>query len=63
MRATHATALLYQGLARKVVIARAEDSEGVQFGAYPNVTDTNIIMLKQLGVPESSIVQLRHRVV
>lgn len=59
VRPGHAAELLRQGLAGKVVIARAEDSEGVQFGAYPNVTDTNIIMLKQLGVPEARIVQLR----
>jgi len=59
VRPGHAAALLRQGMASKVVIARAEDSEGVQFGAYPNVTDTNIIMLKRLGVPESSIVELR----
>jgi uncharacterized SAM-binding protein YcdF (DUF218 family) len=59
VRPGHAAELFRQGMARKVVIARAEDSEGVQFGAYPNVTDTNIIMLKRLGVPESSIVELR----
>ena len=59
VRPGHAAELLHQGMARQVVIARAEDSEGVQFGAYPNVTDTNIVMLKQLGVPEASIVQLR----
>ena len=51
VRPGHAAVLLQQGLASKIVIARAEDSEGVQFGAYPNVTDTNITMLKQLGVP------------
>jgi uncharacterized SAM-binding protein YcdF (DUF218 family) len=59
VRPGHAAALLRQGMGKKVVIARAEDSEGVQFGAYPNVTDTNIIMLKSLGVPDGSIVQLR----
>ena len=59
VRPAHAAELLHQGLARQVVIARAEDSEGVQFGAYPNVTDTNIVMLKSLGVPEDKIVQLR----
>ncbi len=58
-RPNHVVELYGRGLAPTVVIARAEDSQGVQFGAYPNVTDSNITMLEKLGVPESHIVQLR----
>jgi uncharacterized SAM-binding protein YcdF (DUF218 family) len=59
VRPYHAAELFGQGLAPKVVIARAEDSIGVQFGAYPNVTDSNLIILKKLGVPETQLVELR----
>jgi uncharacterized SAM-binding protein YcdF (DUF218 family) len=59
VRPAHAVDLFSRGLAPKIVIARAEDSVGVQFGAYPNVTDSNIVILKKLGVPDSQIVQLR----
>jgi uncharacterized SAM-binding protein YcdF (DUF218 family) len=59
VRPYRAAALLRQNMAPKIVIARAEDSIGVQFGAYPNVTDSNIVILKQLGVQDSQIEQLR----
>jgi uncharacterized SAM-binding protein YcdF (DUF218 family) len=59
VRPVHAVTLFRRGLAPTIVIARAEDSVGVQFGAYPNPTDSNITMLKNLGVPESRIIQLR----
>jgi len=59
VRPYHAAALFDQGLAPKIVIARAEDSPGVQFGAYPNVTDSNLTILKKLGVPEAQLTQLR----
>lgn len=59
VRPGYAAALLQQGIAPKIVIARAEDSIGVQFGAYPNVTDSNLVMLKKLGVQESQLVELR----
>jgi uncharacterized SAM-binding protein YcdF (DUF218 family) len=59
VRPAHAAELLNRGLAQRIVIARAEDSVGVQFGAYPNVTDSNIAILKKLGVLDSQIVQLR----
>jgi len=58
-RPNHAAALVHQGLAPKVVIARVEDSENVQLGAYPNPTDTMIVVLRKLGLEESQIVQLR----
>ncbi len=58
-RPAHAAKLLREGMASRIVIARAEDSPGVQIGAYPNVTDSNIAVLRGLGVPESKIVQLR----
>jgi uncharacterized SAM-binding protein YcdF (DUF218 family) len=59
LRPYQAVALFRNRIASKVVIARAEDSAGVKLGAYPNVTDSNITMLEQLGVPESRIVELR----
>lgn len=59
VRPYHAAGLVSQGLAPKVVIARTEDSPGVQFGAYPNTTDSNIIILKKLGISEAQITELR----
>jgi len=58
-RPYHASQLFHRDLAAKVVIARMEDSESVKLGAYPNPTDSNITVLKQTGVPEDRIVQLR----
>jgi uncharacterized SAM-binding protein YcdF (DUF218 family) len=58
-RPYHAAELLHRGLAPKVVIARMEDSESVKLGAYPNPTDSNITVLKKLGLAESQIVELR----
>ena len=59
VRPNQAAKLVSQGWSSKVVIARAEDSQGVQFGAYPNVTDSNIIILGKLGIPDTQIVELR----
>jgi len=58
-RPYHAAELLHRGLAPKVVIARMEDSESVKLGAYPNPTDSNIAVLRKLGLAESQIVELR----
>jgi uncharacterized SAM-binding protein YcdF (DUF218 family) len=58
-RPYHAAELLHRGLAPKVVIARMEDSESVKLGAYPNPTDSNIAVLRKLGLTESQIVELR----
>ena len=58
-RPYHASQLFHRNLAPIVVIARMEDSESVKLGAYPNPTDSNITVLKQTGVPEDRIVQLR----
>jgi uncharacterized SAM-binding protein YcdF (DUF218 family) len=58
-RPFYASQLFHRNLAPNVGIARMEDSEGVKLGAYPNPTDSNIIVLKQTGVPEDHIVQLR----
>lgn len=60
VRPYHAAELFSQGLAPKVVIARSEDSPGVQFGAYPNTTDSSLIILKKLGIPEAQLTELRH---
>ena len=52
-------ALLYrQGLAPKILLARARDSEATRIGALPNETDATIRMLVLLGVPEEAIVTL-----
>ncbi len=59
VRPNQAARLLREGWAPKIVIARAEDSTGVLSGAYPNVTDSNIVVLRQLGVSDGQIVQLR----
>jgi uncharacterized SAM-binding protein YcdF (DUF218 family) len=59
VRPIRANELYQQKLAPKIVIARAEDSPAVQMGAYPNVTDSNIIAMEHLGVPASAIEQLR----
>ncbi|MGA2713497.1 MAG: YdcF family protein [Bryobacteraceae bacterium] len=58
-RPYYAAELFHKGLASKVVIARMEDSRSVQLGAYPNPTDSNLVVLRKLGVPESGIVELR----
>ena len=54
-----AATLWREGMAPQIVIAREQDSPGVQAGAYPNPTDTNIFMLQKLGVPEEKIRQLK----
>lgn len=59
VRPYHAAALFKRKLAPKVVIARTPDSPGVEFGAYPNVTDSNIKILKELGIPGDQITELR----
>lgn len=59
VRPQYAAILLHEGLAPKVIIARAKDSAPVQAGAYPNITDSCISILTSLGVPESQIIQLR----
>ncbi len=58
-RPYYASQLFHRSLAPKVVIARMEDSESVKLGAYPNPTDSNITVLKQTGVPQDHIVELR----
>ena len=58
-RPYYAAELFQKGQASRVVIARMEDSRSVQLGAYPNPTDSNIEILRKLGVPDASIVQLR----
>lgn len=57
-RPYYAADLFHKGFAPKVVIARMEDSRSVQLGAYPNPTDSNIVVLRKLGLPESGIVEL-----
>lgn len=57
-RPSRAAELYLQGLAPKVVMARASDSEATKIGAYPNETDATVLMLEKLGVPDSAIVVL-----
>jgi len=59
LRPAHAATLYKQGLAPAVIIARAEDSAPVKAGAYPNITDSSIRVMEQLGVPRSTIIELR----
>ena len=59
VRPQQAADLLKKGLAPQIAIARQTDSPGVEAGAYPNPTDTNIFMLKKCGVPEEKIRQLK----
>jgi len=58
-RPRHAATLFQRGLAPNIAMARAEDSLAVRAGAYPNVTDTSIAVLKSQGVPGERIVELR----
>ncbi|MEO8592801.1 MAG: YdcF family protein [Candidatus Solibacter sp.] len=53
-----AASLWGKGLAPYIAIARQQDSPGVKAGAYPNPTDTNVFMLRSLGVPEAKIIRL-----
>ncbi len=57
-RPFRAAELYHQGLAPKIVIARAEDSAAVREGLIPNDTDVSLRVLKRKGVPESAIVVL-----
>ena len=57
-RPFQAAKLLRQGLADKVVIARAENSLAVDMGLAQNVTDTSIAVMKKAGIPEAKITQL-----
>ncbi len=59
LRPFHAADLYRKGLAPRVVIARAGDSPMVKLGLQLNATDMNTSVLKKLGVPESSIVELK----
>lgn len=57
-RPFQAAKLLRQGLADKVVIARAENSIAVNMGLAQNTTDTSIGVMKKAGIPEAKIMQL-----
>ncbi|HLG98219.1 MAG TPA: YdcF family protein [Bryobacteraceae bacterium] len=59
LRPFYAAKLYQQDLAPLVIIARAGDSPMVKLGLYPNTTDMCIAVLKRLGVPQASIVELK----
>ena len=59
LRPAHAANLYRMGLAPLVAIARAGDSPMVKLGLQLNTTDMCINVLRKLGVPQSSIVELR----
>ncbi|MEO8097297.1 MAG: YdcF family protein [Acidobacteriota bacterium] len=59
VRPQYAAALYNRGLATKIVIARSEDSPATKAGAYPNTTDSNLRILRSLGVPESALVEVK----
>jgi uncharacterized SAM-binding protein YcdF (DUF218 family) len=57
-RPKHAAELLAEGLAGKVIIARAESSMSVAMGLTTNTTDVSIGIMKKLGVSSDQIVEL-----
>ncbi len=57
-RPFRASELYKQGLAPKVVIARAEDGAAVKLGLLPNETDISVGVMERLGVPAGKIVIL-----
>lgn len=50
--------LYLRGLAPRVVIARAADPPARLHGLYPNDTDVNLGVLRQRGVPDTSLEQI-----
>lgn len=59
VRPDHAVHLFHQGMAPKVMIARAEDSPAGKRGVSPNNPQSSVTMLETLGVPEANIIELR----
>ena len=58
-RPSKAAELYRRGVAPKVLLARAIDSEATKLGALPNETDAAARLLQILGVPDSAVVVLR----
>jgi uncharacterized SAM-binding protein YcdF (DUF218 family) len=54
-RPVRAAELYKQGLAPRVVIARAESGAAVKLGLIPNETDISVGVMKRLGVPAEAI--------
>lgn len=57
-RATRAVEVYEAGLARTVVMPRAEDPVGDTLGLLPNSTDAMAVVMQRLGVPREAIVVL-----
>jgi uncharacterized SAM-binding protein YcdF (DUF218 family) len=58
IRPFRAAELYKQGLAREVIIARAEDTPVVSLGLLPNDTDISVGVMEKLGVPPEKIIVL-----
>lgn len=58
-RPFRAAELYGQGLAPRVVVARAEDSPAAELGLYPNISDVTVEILQELGVTEEDITLLQ----
>ena len=54
-RPVRAAELYKQGLAPRVLIARAESGTAVKLGMIPNETDISVGVMKRLGVPAEAI--------
>jgi uncharacterized SAM-binding protein YcdF (DUF218 family) len=57
-RPSEAAELYRRGLAPRILLARAADTEATRIGAFPNETDATVVMLGKLGVPVSAITVL-----
>ncbi len=57
-RPFRAAELFEQGLAPRIVVARAEDSPAAELGLYPNISDVTVEILQELGVPGENITLL-----
>jgi uncharacterized SAM-binding protein YcdF (DUF218 family) len=59
VRARHAARRFEEGVAPRIVVARTEDPPATELGVYPNETDVNVAILRELGVPDGAILVLR----
>lgn len=59
VRPTRAAELYDAGLARTIVMPRAENPDGDTLGVMPNMTDAAALVMQRLGVPRDAIVVLK----
>lgn len=55
MRPFVAADLYSKGLVRKILVSQVESGRSVKIGAVPSHTDTNVKVLRKLGVPDDAI--------